>query len=36
LGALLHRPVDQVVERVIRNPYLRESIDASREFLYAA
>lgn len=36
LGALLGRPIDLVVERAIRNPYFRESIEASRELLYAA
>jgi predicted nucleotidyltransferase len=36
LSALLHRPVDLVVERAIRNPYFRQSVQATRELLYAA
>lgn len=36
LVALLRRPVDLVVERAIRNPYFRQSVDASREPLFAA
>jgi predicted nucleotidyltransferase len=36
LSALFQRPVDLVVERAIRNPYFRQSVNASREQLYAA
>jgi len=36
LGTLLGQPIDLVVERSIRNPYFRESVQASRELLYAA
>lgn len=35
LGTLLGRPIDLVVERSIRNPYFRASVEASRELLYA-
>ncbi len=34
--ALLGRPVDLVVASAVRNPYIRESIERSRETLYAA
>lgn len=36
LQALLHAPVDLVVERAIRNPYFRQALQARREPLYAA
>lgn len=36
LSELLGRPVDLIVNRAIRNPYFRESVNASRELLYAA
>lgn len=36
LQALLDAPVDLVVERAIRNPYFRQSVERSRERLYAA
>lgn len=36
LEALLGAPVDLVVERAIRNPYFRQSVERSREHLYAA
>ena len=36
LSALLCRPVDLVVERVVRNPYFLESLRASRQLLYQA
>jgi uncharacterized protein len=36
LGALIGRRIDLVVERAIRNPYFRESVEASREPLYAS
>jgi predicted nucleotidyltransferase len=36
LTALFGRPVDLVIERAIRNPYFRRSIDASRQSLYTA
>ncbi|HEV8316870.1 MAG TPA: nucleotidyltransferase domain-containing protein [Vicinamibacterales bacterium] len=34
--ALLQRRVDLVELRAVRNPYLREGIEASRELVYAA
>lgn len=36
LQALLRAPVDLVVERAIRNPYFRKSVQAQREPVYAA
>jgi uncharacterized protein len=36
LEALLGRPVDLVMAGAIENPYLRSSIEASRETVYAA
>lgn len=36
LQALLGAPVELVVERAIRNPYFRESVQVHREALYAA
>lgn len=36
LQTLLGAPVELVVERAIRNPYFRESVQAHREALYAA
>jgi hypothetical protein len=36
LQALLGAPVELIVERAIRNPYFRQSLDAQREALYAA
>ena len=36
LEALFGRPVDLLTSAPIRNPYLRESIDGSRQTLYAA
>lgn len=36
LQALLGAPVDLVVERAIRNPYFRQSVQAQRQELYAA
>lgn len=36
LETLLGAPVDLVVERAIRNPYFRKSVQAQREALYAA
>ena len=36
LEQLLERPVDLVVPSAIRNPYFRESGEASRALLYAA
>lgn len=35
LEALLNRPVDLVVESAVKNPYIRKSIEESRESLYA-
>ena len=35
LEALLDRPVDLVVESAVKNPYIRRSIEESRETLYA-
>ena len=36
LQTLLRKPVDLVVESAIRNPYFRQSVEASRTPLYAA
>jgi len=36
LEDLLGRPIDLIVERAIRNPYFRESVEESRVLLYAA
>jgi predicted nucleotidyltransferase len=36
LGALLGRRVDLVMPSAIRNPYVRASIEAQRELVYAA
>lgn len=36
LQALLHAPVDLVVESAIRNPYFRQSVEGNRALLYAA
>jgi hypothetical protein len=36
LTRILGRPVDLVEVRAIRNPYIRASIDRSRELVYAA
>ena len=36
LQDLLGAPVDLVVDRAIRNPYFRQSVERSRESLYAA
>jgi predicted nucleotidyltransferase len=36
LEALLGRPVDLVEPTAVRNPYLRASIDASRELVFEA
>jgi predicted nucleotidyltransferase len=36
LESLLGRPVDLVEPRALRNPYLKASIDASREPVFAA
>ena len=36
LQSLLGAPIDLVVERAVRNPYFRQSIERSRESLYAA
>lgn len=36
LTELLGRPVDLVVARAIRNPYFRQSVEASRRLIYAA
>ena len=34
LEALFERPVDVVTERSIRNPYFRQSVEASRQLVY--
>jgi predicted nucleotidyltransferase len=34
--ALLQRPIDLVEVGAVRNPYLRDSIEASRQLVYAA
>lgn len=36
LSRLLGRTVDVVVERAVRNPFFRDSLNASREPLFAA
>ena len=36
LKQLFNRPIDLLVGRAVRNPYLLESINRSRELLYAA
>jgi predicted nucleotidyltransferase len=36
LEALLERPVDLVVDSAVENPYIRKSIEDSRETVYAA
>jgi predicted nucleotidyltransferase len=36
LEALLGRPIDLLSAPVIRNPYLRKSIEKSRELVYSA
>ena len=36
LKSLFDRPVDVVVSRAVRNPYLLESLNRTREALYAA
>jgi predicted nucleotidyltransferase len=35
LEALLGRRVDLVIERAIRNPYFRQTVEASRRLIYA-
>ena len=32
----LHRPVDLIEAKSVRNPYLKESIESNRHLLYAA
>ena len=36
LEALLGTEVDIITSRSIRNPYFKQAVDASREFVYAA
>ena len=36
LEVMFDRPVDLVVERTVRNPYLRQRVDAERQPIYAA
>lgn len=36
LEDLFQRPIDLVVDRAIRNPYFRKSVDQSRQVVYAA
>jgi len=36
LQTLLGAPVELIVERAIRNPYFRQSVNAQRQVLYAA
>lgn len=36
LADLLHRDVDLIEENAIRNPYLRATLDQSRQTIYAA
>ena len=35
LEGLFGRPVDLVIERAIRNPYFRKTVDATRTLIYA-
>lgn len=35
LESLIGRPVDLVIRRAIRNPYFRESVEATRQLVYA-
>lgn len=35
LEGLLGRPVDLVIDRSIRNPYFRKTVDATRTLIYA-
>ena len=35
-SALLHRPVDLVIERAVRNPYFLESLRATRQLIFQA
>jgi predicted nucleotidyltransferase len=35
LEDLLHRPIDLLESKAIRNPYLRENIDKSKQIVYA-
>ncbi|MCB1033428.1 MAG: nucleotidyltransferase domain-containing protein [Acidobacteria bacterium] len=36
LEELFERPVDLLEDRAVRNPFFRESIEATRQLLYAA
>ena len=36
LEALFGRPVDLVVERAIKNPYFRQSVEETKSLIYAA
>lgn len=36
LEAMFSRPVDLVVERTVRNPHLRQRVEAERQPVYAA
>lgn len=36
LEAMFDRPVDLVVERAVRNPYLKQRVDAERQSVYAS
>jgi predicted nucleotidyltransferase len=36
LEEALHRPIDLIEEKALRNPFLKQSVEASRHLLYAA
>ena len=36
LEETLHHPVDLIEEKALRNPFFKQSIEASRQLLYAA
>lgn len=36
LTNIFHRPVDIIVERSIRNPFLKQTIDSTKRNIYAA
>lgn len=35
LQELLHRPIDLLEQKTIKNPYIRSSIDSSKHLIYA-
>ena len=36
LQNIFHRPIDIIIEKAIKNPYLKASIDQTRKNIYAA